>query len=291
MGTLGREKLWTSDIWATIDKAVTAEVGRQRVAQKVFDAVPMPNAPNVPALVLLPPVRGSDGASAVATLRAEEGTTRQFMEISLEFPLTEGQVESESTFRTAQIFARLAARSIALAEDALFFQGGSAPLPPGVRVTNAASAGAGLLNLAGALAISVEPQDGGGFGERTFRAVSQAIAQLTANGHPGPFALCLEPTVFADTYAPAAGTLVTTADRILPLVEGRMYSTAALPPGRGIFFSLGGEPTTIYIAQEAMAGYTQVDQQGVHQLRVSERVQIVPIEETAFIRLEFQISQ
>jgi hypothetical protein len=33
---LGRDKVWTPEIWADIDKAVLAEVGRLRVAQKVF---------------------------------------------------------------------------------------------------------------------------------------------------------------------------------------------------------------------------------------------------------------
>jgi hypothetical protein len=39
----GRDKLWTPEIWAEIDKAVTAEVGQIRLAQKVFPSMPFPN--------------------------------------------------------------------------------------------------------------------------------------------------------------------------------------------------------------------------------------------------------
>ena len=35
-GTLGRDKIWNDQIWSDIDKAVREEVGRIRVAQKVF---------------------------------------------------------------------------------------------------------------------------------------------------------------------------------------------------------------------------------------------------------------
>jgi hypothetical protein len=39
MNNLGREKLWTSEIWAEIDKAVMTEVdGYVRIALKVFPA-------------------------------------------------------------------------------------------------------------------------------------------------------------------------------------------------------------------------------------------------------------
>ena len=35
-GTLGRDKVWNDHIWSEIDKVVRDEMGRIRVAQKVF---------------------------------------------------------------------------------------------------------------------------------------------------------------------------------------------------------------------------------------------------------------
>jgi hypothetical protein len=43
-GNLGRDKVWTPEIWADIDKAVTAEVRQVRAAQKVFPTLSVPNA-------------------------------------------------------------------------------------------------------------------------------------------------------------------------------------------------------------------------------------------------------
>ena len=43
-GSLGRDRVWNEHIWSEIDKAVREEVGRIRVAQKVF---PSPVVNNV----------------------------------------------------------------------------------------------------------------------------------------------------------------------------------------------------------------------------------------------------
>ena len=48
---LGRDNLpgWNAQVWTDIDQAVLDEVGRIRVAQKVFHSENTPNANNVPA--------------------------------------------------------------------------------------------------------------------------------------------------------------------------------------------------------------------------------------------------
>ena len=42
-GNLGRDKVWNQQIWSEIDKAVQEEVGRIRVAQKVFPSTVVNN--------------------------------------------------------------------------------------------------------------------------------------------------------------------------------------------------------------------------------------------------------
>ena len=49
----GRENMWNPQIWGDIDKAVMADVGRVRVAQKVFPAQQKPNQDNVQADILM----------------------------------------------------------------------------------------------------------------------------------------------------------------------------------------------------------------------------------------------
>ena len=52
--------------------------------------------------------------------------------------------------------------------------------------------------------------------------------------------------VFADAFvASSEASLVTTADRVKPLVEGELQETVSLPPDRGLLVALAGEPTRI----------------------------------------------
>jgi uncharacterized linocin/CFP29 family protein len=277
---LGRDELWNPEIWAEIDRAVLAEVGRIRVAQKVFPSSQSSNGQYVPADIFDP-----------EKMTIAEGQTKPFLEISLEFPLTQGQVDDETTLRTGRTLARLAAKSIALAEDLLFFQGTKAALPTRVRVANKDSAGDGLLRVNEVTSIPVDPLDPnrpGVYGENTFKAVTKGIAHLTREAQPGPYALILESSVYADTYAPMPSTLTTTADRLTPLLSGGFYGTGTLPQSTGLLVSLGGEPTTLYVGQDPITAYTQHDNEGNARFRVFERVQIVARDPRAFVRLDFK---
>jgi len=278
----GRDGTWTTQLWSDIDKAVMADVGRVRVAQKVFPSQQKNNQDSVQADIL------SLGDAPGAPLMIKEGITLPFLEISAKFALTLSQMNNEATLRTAQTLAQLSARKVALAEDLIFFQGTDVQLPPGVTVTNARDTWHGLLNQEGMLpTINVEPLSGGGYGEHTFTALSKGIGELIAVGHPGPYALILETSIFADTHAPVPNTLVTTADRINPLVDGRFYGTGTFPANTGLLVSLGGTPTTVYIAQDATTVYNSDDPFGNHRFRVLERVQVVVREPLSYVKLHF----
>src|SRR6185436_19315380 len=137
-GNLGRDKIWNPQIWGEIDKAVQEEVGRIRVAQKVFPTVPAPGAANVP----------DDQFNAGPPMILIEGPTRPVIELRFEFQLSQAQVDNEATLQTARKLARIGSRVLAQAEDRLALQGGNVALPAGVGQTNAASALAGLLGAA-----------------------------------------------------------------------------------------------------------------------------------------------
>jgi uncharacterized linocin/CFP29 family protein len=279
----GREGMWTPQIWSEIDRAVTADVGRVRVAQKIFPSQQKPGQDNVQADILT--VSNAPGDP----LMIQEGVTLPFLEIAAKFALTQSQMNNEGTLRTAQTLAQLSARKVALAEDLLFFQGGKAQLPVGVTVANGNQGWTGLLDIPGTLKpIEVTPLPSGGFGENTFKGVSQGISELIAAGHPGPYALVLETEMFADIHAPVPNTLVTTSDRISPLVEGRYYGTGTLPSRTGLLVSLGGNPTTIHIAQDIVAVTNWQDPFGNYRFRVYERVQVVAREPNAFVKLVFK---
>jgi uncharacterized linocin/CFP29 family protein len=293
MNNFGREALWTaadSTAWSEIDSAVLTEVGRIRVAQKVFPTIQMENAPYVTVDEFNP-----------QTMTINEGQTRPFVEISLEFALTKSQVDNESNIHTARTLALLASKTVAQAEDEIFFQGRQAPLvvnnpiPGLLTFLNIDSAGDGLLGLVNANQVIPVVATGGsgspptgGYGSATFDAVAQGIALLIGLGHPGPFALFLSTAIYADTYQTVDFGQSTTAERIVPLVTGGFYTSGALPAALGLLVSLGGEPTTIYIAQDAVTAFTQQDALGAYRYRVFERVQIVNRDAQALVRLDFQ---
>lgn len=279
--SLGRDNFWDDATWQEIDKAVLVEVGRVRVAQKVFPSESTSDGSGGPSSNVV-----SADVFDPKTMSIAEGQTKPYIEISVEFPLTLGQVNGEATLKTARTLARFAAKELAMAEDITFFQGKRAALPPQVRVGNRDSAGDGLLGAA-VRVIDVDPISPGVYGGETFKAVTRGIAELIKELQPAPHALFLESRIFADTYAPLPTTLVTTADRLIPLLQGGFYDTGALPARTGLLVSLAGEPTTLYVNQDAITAY-MVENQGIYRFRVFERVQFVARDPRCFVRLDFK---
>jgi hypothetical protein len=132
-GSLGRDRVWNDQIWGEIDKAVREEVGRIRVAQKVFPSLVVNNVLPVstsrvgPPGFLVPPPPGP-----------ALDVFAPFFEISARFVLTQAQVDGEENVRLAASFARSAASQISAVEDALLFFGplAIAIVPVGITVTN-----------------------------------------------------------------------------------------------------------------------------------------------------------
>ena len=101
--TDNRAGFWNDQVWGSIDDAVKQTVGAIRVVQKVFPTVQLANATSVPADVFNP-----------ETMSITEGITQQFIELAVEFQLTNGQVNGEPTGATAITLAKLAVRSLAV---------------------------------------------------------------------------------------------------------------------------------------------------------------------------------
>jgi uncharacterized linocin/CFP29 family protein len=273
---LNRDQLWTSDVWEDIDNAVLAEACSIRVAQKVFPTVLMTGASNVPAEVFHPD-----------TMSIDEGRAKPFLEISVEFRVTQSQADNEATLHTTRTLAKLAVKSLALAEDKLIFEGARAQIPQIVRVVNRESAEGGLLADAHTIEVESPNRPTGISGDHIFRAVTEGIARLIERAQPGPYGLFLESSLYADAYAPFPGTLVNTTDRLIPLLQGGFYGTGTLPKSTALLVSLGGEPTTLFLGTDAVTAYTQEDMEGRQRFRVFERIQFVARDHHAFIRLVF----
>jgi len=288
----GNDITWPDSVWQDINAAVLTEVGKVRIAQKVFHATPLNNnAMEIPNEVI-----------NFADLSITEGKTKPFVEIYQEFPLTSTQVKKESESHICKTLARMAAKAIALAEDVIIFQGSGGRLPANVTADRVEQTAKGLLGEANpkdaddtdpnkvSEPIEVKPVVGRAsvlYGENTFSAVTDGIAKLVAKAQAQDYALFLPTKVFADTFAPpSAQSLVTTADRIKPLVEGGFYGTGTLPEDRGLLVALGGEPTSLYIGREATTEYVRKEGSKFF-FRVVERIEFVARDPRAFVLLKF----
>ena len=285
---------WDVATWQDMDQAVLGEMGRVRSAQKVLPAT----------LYDTSPTEVANDVINFFNLSIREGQTKPFVELFQEFSFTSAQVANEAQLHAGRTLAQMAAKSIALAEDAVIFQGARAKLPAGVQAEQLESAGDGLLGEASPKEASdddplkvplpiVVPRVSGRrsellFGENVFTGVAEGIAKLTAKAQAPKFALFLPVRVFADTYVAATeASLVTTADRIKPLVEGGFQETVSLPQDRGLLVALAGEPTHLYLGREAATEYVRKEG-SKYFFRVVERIQYVARDPRAFVLLKFK---
>ena len=278
---MANEVSWPDSVWKDINDAVVKEVAKVRIAQKVFPTTVFDNDPT----------EVINDVIAFPALTIKEGSTKPFVEIYREFPLTSAQVSKETEKKAGKTLARMAAKEIALAEDTVIFQGKNGKLPPNVVADRVDSAVDGLLGEAAGETIKIKKlkdRPGLVYGENTFAAVTEGIAKLTAKGQAPNFALILPTAVYADTFVPPSpASLLTTAERIKPLVEGGFYGTGTLPVDSGLLVALGGEPTSLYVGREA--GVEFVRKEGANfQFRVVERVQFVARDARAFVLFKFE---
>jgi uncharacterized linocin/CFP29 family protein len=285
---------WDEAVWKEINDAVVAEMGKVRTAQKVFPTMLYDTNPTeIPNEVI-----------NFTDLSIKEGQTKQFVEIYQEFPLTATQVTKEAMNKTCKTLARMAAKAIALAEDAVIFQGQKAILPANVKADSVDSANDGLLGEANPkdadnddsnkVSVPIEvkfqtnPKQGVLYGENTFAAVAEGIARLTAKAQAPKFALFLPVKAYADTFVPPSdASLVTTAERIKPLVEGGFMETVTLPQDSGLLVALAGDPTSLYVGREASTEFVRKDG-SKYFFRVVERIQFVARDPRAFVLLKFE---
>jgi uncharacterized linocin/CFP29 family protein len=278
---LGRENVgWDEEVWAAIDAAVTAEAERVRTARKVFPAASF-GGQYIP-----------DGTISTKdkTLSIGEASPRPFVELAVDFELTQPQLEAEARLGWGRTLATNAAGRIARAEDRLFLRGAQAAkrLEP-VRVTNSAALTKGLVDrVAKDLTESVaKGAPGDGYHEKTLEAVLSATQKLGAKGQSGPYALFLAPKIYSDAFAPVGATLTSTADRLEALLSG-FFSTSALEDRTGLLVSMGGQSIVVYSGQDVTTAYSQETKERQARFTVFERVQIAVREPDALAKLQFR---
>jgi uncharacterized linocin/CFP29 family protein len=277
----GRELVgWPTDLWSQLDQAVKDEIQRSAVATTFLPVTAAAaGAATAPADVI-----------DLAAMTVDPSAVVSIVEVSIGFALTQQQVDNEAELGAARILATRAANFVAQVEDLLIFQGAGAaqPGPLGV-VQVSGTMGVGLL-AAASQQVTVTPQGGtpGRYGEQTFDAVVSGMAMLRAQGQAGPYALALNPAVYADTFVPVSGSLVIPADQIRPLMLAGFVDAPALPAGLGLLVSLGGNTLDLVMAVEPTTAFVQVDDQGMSQFRLYERWALRVKDPASMLQLQFQ---
>ncbi len=304
---LGRDKVhWSKEVWERIDKAVHDEVMRTRIGAKFLPIRKvLPKTTSVPSDVVTPP------QDQTQTLTVDEGATTRLNEYWVEFALTPQQVEhetgdiSELGHSTAVTLATRSANFLSQAEDLVIFQGANAFNSPFFKANvrfRGQPVDTGLLDLPpgtpplpAAQVIPVPQKSPGVYGENTFTAVAKGYSILQQNGQYGTYALVLQTTPYADTYAPLPTTLILTADRLTPLMTAGFFGSGTLvsnasgePAFTGVLVSLGGNTMDLVVGFDAITAFMQQDTDGAYRFRVLERFALRLKDITAVIRLEFQ---
>jgi len=129
------------------------------------------------------------------------------------------------------------------------------------------------------------------WGDNMLTAVTSLLATITDAGNPGPFALILHTTPYADLSAPAGpDSLAITLDRVAPLFKAGVFSTNALPSTTpipaasgaaagsgtpaiytGVVVSVGGNAVSSGVGQLGKLRHMQRDPKGWHRFRLMGR--------------------
>jgi uncharacterized linocin/CFP29 family protein len=122
-------------------------------------------------------------------------------------------------------------------------------------------------------------------GQGSFAAVARAFSILQAGSHTGPYALLLDADEYAAAFEVPDGQLVHSAERLRGLVQA-FYGTAAMPHGRGVLVSVGGETVDLVIGSDPTVAFLGVDANDRFGFRVVERFVLRVKDPTGCVRLE-----
>jgi uncharacterized linocin/CFP29 family protein len=283
MNNYGRDRLWDAATWAELDEVVADEVKRVSVVRRVFRTESVMDIDgHAPSWVSGAQVETTDKA-----LFIPEGNAKPFVEISVPFRLSAAQVENESTLHTARTLARLAAKVLALAEDALVLRGtdtgkwparvnGRARIPKVDRIGE----DDGIAGGAHTVAVNIKKATARQKPASNFLdGVTAGISDMMGAAWPEPYGLILS----TDLYTTAVSQIVassteTPEDRLASRVR-YLLASDALDANSGVLVSLAGDPMILYVGRTpttVFTGETHHDDDGtLFNFRVLERVRYV----------------
>jgi hypothetical protein len=286
---------WSEDQWNRVLRVVSEEAQRARLGASFLPVVswPDPYAEAIPPLNLyvddLPaPLGAAPAANPPQRMWADSDPTLNVTTFSGLVYLRSTDVADPDLGVALAMFRRVA-NAIARAEDALIFRGqdGAGNLPPGVQpafanfiTTSGGGVSQGLLPhpsapfppnpgwqvLAGDRQLQPAPLNA------LVQSIADAVGTLEGAGYPAPHACVLGPALFTEAATPLVNTLVMPRDRILPLVDGRLFRSSVIPDPYGLVVSLSGSSMELVVVADISVRFLQINSEPRYVFRVSERV-------------------
>jgi uncharacterized linocin/CFP29 family protein len=124
-------------------------------------------------------------------------------------------------------------------------------------------------------------------GDALVRAVSDAIGNLEARGHFGPFAAVLGQGLFLVAQTPTpGGSLVLPQDRIIPFLGGGpLLRSSTIDTNGGVVVALGGAPVELVIATDVSLQFLQITAAPDFLFRVREKIALRIKQADSIVRL------
>jgi uncharacterized linocin/CFP29 family protein len=318
---------WTDEQWARVNQVIQEEASRARVAATFLPLVgPLPGDTDFvraeiigyPEIERATTITHADGGVENVTIGPDPGRRRENINVADRVTIQLATLEVKVQVRGAQMadpemrsvlaLFRRAANVLTRLEDAVVFRGLlEDPVRPagglnGLPEVWEIHGGQGTPGLWGPPAPDPWPWDDpfpprqdwqfievAASGDDLVRGVSDAIGELEAHGHFGPFGAVLGQELFLVAQTPDAHGYVLPQDRIIPFLGGgsllRSSTLDAYNGYSGVVVALGGAPVELVVAADMSLQFLQVTQHPNFLFRVREKIALRIKEADAIMRL------
>jgi len=282
MADANMQMQWSDDQWNRVRQVVYEEARRARVAGNFL---PLFGPLDADATYAKKQVLNEPGADS--GLSVDDSESLKLATLQVRVRLRGSQV-ADPELSSALIAFRRAANLLARLEDTIVFGGQNAKQEP--RWNNApddapwqvlgGQESPGLWQAAkghdgkSVIGVGRSPNKGPHQnGNELVGAVSQAIGQLEANYHLGPFACVFGQDFFRTAQTPPDSSLVLPQDRILPFLGGGpLLRSSVLKPASGMVIALGGAPIDLVVDTDISVNFLQVTTDPWFVFRVYEKI-------------------
>jgi len=292
---------WTDEQWARVNKVVQEQASRARMAATFLPLLgPLPGDTDSVRQQL---IQYQVAPPPNIILSIQDRPVIQLATLQVRVPVRGAQMADPEMTSVLALFRR-AANVLARLEDAVVFRGlvqnpagqfvppiDVGPPPQRIWEITGGQVSDGLWRGAAAPRpqwVIIRRGARKGRDTRLVRGIANAIGQLEAGGHFGPFAVVLDQQLFlvAETPSPA---LVLPQDRILPFLGGGpLIRSSTLDDWSGVVVALGGDPVELVVATDVCVQFLQVTAAPLFVFRVCEKMALRIKEPEAIVQLFMQ---